>query len=262
MLRIIDGNNVIKRYFHTMGTDALLTLYLQSISAYPAITTIIWAWDGVDSNARRQAIYPEYKGKRPTSSDEFYQVRNLFKEMLTHSSCLSIEVPGYEADDVIAKIALGTEAPVEIVSSDVDFAALDKPNIILMTDYPSKIPRDQIKLYKVLVGDSSDNIPGLKGFGKVSWEDLRPEAFSLLQRFIQQTDTLWVDEVADELARLGWKPGMVKNFREQAEMLRVFYQVVSFIDVPDHLLEKHLKAGVLNQEWVYDKCNSLLFGGE
>lgn len=261
MLRIIDGNNVIKRYFHTMGTDALLTLYLQSISEYPAITTIMWCWDGKGSNDRRKALYPDYKGKRPPSSDEFHQVRDLFKEMLTHSSCLSIEIPGYEADDVIAKIALGTDAAVEIVSSDVDFAALDKPNIILLTDYPSKIPKDQIRLYKVLVGDTSDNIPGLKGFGSKAWENLSEHEMSLIKRFIEQTDVLGGDEVADELQRLGWKPAMVRNFREQAEQLQTFYQVINFFDVPDYLIQTHLKAGKLNQEWVYEKCNSLLFGG-
>lgn len=257
MLRLIDGNNVFKRYFHTMGTNALSTLYLDSIAQHPSLITIVWCWDGYDSNARRKEFYPEYKGKRPVSSDEFKETRNFFKELLTHSSCAQLEVPYYEADDVINYMATGTEAEVEIVSSDQDFACLASDRIMLVTDYPSKIPQDQMKLYKVLVGDSSDNIPGLKGFGQKSWDTLGPDAQDLLQRFIESTDVLWAEEVAIALETAGWKPAMVRNFREQADMLRVYFRVISFFELKQEDVAPHIKFGTLDKDTAFNKMAEL-----
>lgn len=253
MIRLIDGNNVFKRYFHVMGTNSLQTLYLDSIAQNPSVTTIIWCWDGYHSNERRKAIYPDYKGKRPVSSDEFKETRQFFKDLLGHSSCGQLEVSGFEADDVIAHFATHSEAKIEIVSSDQDFACLANDNVMLVTDYPAKVPADQMKMYKVLVGDSSDNIPGLKGFGQKSWEGLSPAAFSLLQRFIEGTDMLSLDEVVEALPLMGWKPGMVNNFRNQGEDLRMFYRIVSFFDVPEGEIASGLKFGKLNQDLAFNK---------
>lgn len=245
MLRLIDGNNVFKRYYHTSGSNSLQTMYLDSISQNPNLLKILWVWDGKNSNQRRKDIYPEYKGNREPSPDEFYQTRNLFKELLTYSSCLSLEIPLWEADDIIAQIALGTEGDVEIVSTDQDFHTLVKSNLKLITDYPSKVPREQMKIYKCLVGDNSDNIPGLKGFGKGTWDKMSDENITLLTRFIDQSDVLSSEEIAHHI---GFKPAMTKNFIASADKLRKFYEIVSFFPVPQEDIGKHLKAGIYNPD--------------
>lgn len=245
MIRLVDGNNVFKRYYHTMGTDALQTMYLDSISQNPNLLKIIWVWDGKNSNQRRKDIYPDYKGKRQPSPDEFYQTRNLFKDLLACSNCMTLEVPGWEADDWIAHMALNTQGEVEIVSTDQDFHALDKPNLTQITEYPSPVPKSHMRMYKVLVGDTSDNIPGLKGFGKGTWDKMTDANIDLLQRFIEQTDVLSAQEVANHI---GFKPAMANNFIAQADDLRKFFEIVSFFKVNDEDFVNHLKVGRLDQD--------------
>lgn len=249
MLRLVDGNNVFKRYFHTMGASSLQSMYLDSISQYPQLTTIMWVWDGKNSNKRRKDIYPDYKGNRTPRPDEFYQTRDLFKELLTHSNCLTLEVPEWEADDVINKLALGSADTVEIVSTDQDFHSIEREGLTLVTEFPAKVEKRFMKMYKTLVGDSSDNIPGLKGFGKGTWAKMTESQIDLLQRFIEQTDVLWSDEIAEHI---GFKPAMQKNFLASADQLRDFFKIVSFFDVPDELIGKHLKQGQLNQDKAFD----------
>jgi len=257
MIRLIDGNNMFKRYFHTLGTGSLQTLYLDSISQNPNLLKIIWVWDGFNANKRRKDIYPAYKGNRQPSSEEFYKTRDLFKELLTYSNCLTLEIPTYEADDVIAKIALSTKGEVEIVSTDQDFHSLEKEDLVLVTDYPSSIPKDKMKMYKVLVGDKSDNIPGLRGFGIKSWEALSESQLTLFKRFIEGTDVLSAAEVS---LHIGLTKKLIKTFLNCAEDLRVFFEVISFFDVPSSLISKHLKSGSLNEQKVHEILfNQLLF---
>jgi len=79
-----------------------------------------------------------------------------------------IRVKGWEADDVIATLVRSEPNEQFIIeSTDVDFMQL--PNVRIAREKPAPVEPQYMRLYKTLVGDPSDNIGGLKGFGKGAW---------------------------------------------------------------------------------------------
>ena len=135
----------------------------------------IWVWDGPAHNKRRQDIYPQYKAKRPPLAEDLFAQINLYKELLCHTSATQITVHGWEADDVVATVVKQYSSHVTVHTSDADyFQLLRQPNVILnCSTNPPCEPR-WVCLYKALVGDSSDNISGIPGFGPKAWQDTAP----------------------------------------------------------------------------------------
>jgi DNA polymerase-1 len=127
----------------------------------------------------RHEIFPDYKGTRKDKEEDFkVQLTDLYK-MFTLMGIHVIECPGYEADDVIGSAveAFKDKGEVLILSGDKDFIQLlTHPNVSLgWTDkefiksegVPAKlgIQAEQMVDYLSLTGDSSDNVPGVKGVG-------------------------------------------------------------------------------------------------
>lgn len=170
MINIYDGNNVMLRSMTNAPVPGQLKLSIRQRLA-SATPTDIWVWDGPKHNARRQEIYPPYKmNRQPMAEDMFAQIK-LFKDLLVHTSAAQITVDGWEADDVIATLAKTWSLPITIHTNDADyFQLLRQPNVTLKG--PKKTPFDPrwTCLYKALVGDSSDNIAGISGFGPKAWD--------------------------------------------------------------------------------------------
>ncbi len=159
-------------------------------------TKVVIVFDGEAGSTNRKYLYPEYKGKRnsgrilnyksfSTKDEEDDSKYNQIVRLLDYLSYLPvvcISIDKLEADDVISCIATNTyndyeDSEVFIMSSDNDFLQLINNRIKVYS--PTKKKIYEIKdvldeydvhpinflLYKTLVGDESDNIPGVIGFG-------------------------------------------------------------------------------------------------
>lgn len=240
-ISMIDGNNRLRAIFEKVGPNALQLLYFKSISNDPN-HKVIWVFDGENSNGLRRSQFPAYKGasnNKPT--DAFWETMRFFKELLTHSNCLQIDVPGYEADDVIATLAKGSKEFIEIDSSDQDFNALLCDRITLTKEH--QIEPEFVRLYKTLVGDKSDNIGGIKGFGETMWANLQHSERRLLIKHFEGQETLTGNDVAE---LCGFKAGPAKFWDDHQELLKTYWSIIGFYDVPIELIQRHLTVGVLN----------------
>ncbi|MFN7454717.1 MAG: 5'-3' exonuclease H3TH domain-containing protein, partial [Pseudobdellovibrionaceae bacterium] len=128
----------------------------------------------------RKEIFDDYKANRSEMPEDLVPQVPYMKKLAEVLGIPGFEVEGFEADDLIgslAQIAHDQEFQVYIVSGDKDFGQLIKPGIFLMdtmkevvmgpSDVKEKwgVPPEQFIDYLALVGDSSDNIPGVKGIG-------------------------------------------------------------------------------------------------
>ena len=127
----------------------------------------------------RYEIYEEYKATRPpTPPDIPFQVDKV-KEICQHLGITSFEIEGYEADDVLATLAVSLQkkGSVYIVTSDKDLFQLVNDRIFIYDAYKNlildrsqvfkkfKVAPERIADYLALTGDASDNVPGVPGIG-------------------------------------------------------------------------------------------------
>ncbi len=127
----------------------------------------------------RHEMYPEYKGHRPDMPEDLRQQWPHFEELIEGFGAKYLTLPGYEADDVIGTLATryADECDVFLLTGDKDFCQIvsDKIHILdLMKDREigpddvvdkMGVPADKVIDLLGLVGDSSDNIPGIPGVG-------------------------------------------------------------------------------------------------
>ena len=140
----------------------------------------------------RDKIFPEYKGTREKMPDDLRPQINRIREMVDAFHIPRLEMDGYEADDVlgsVARIAAEQGLGVKIITGDRDLLQLvnertavylagDNQTYITDQDVINKlgVRANQVVDYKAIVGDTSDNIPGVKGVGEKT-------AISLLEKF-------------------------------------------------------------------------------
>ncbi|MFQ3646229.1 MAG: DNA polymerase I [Anaerolinea sp.] len=131
----------------------------------------------------RDQLYPEYKGTRAAMPDELSAQMNRIQEIVSAFNIPVLELPDAEADDVIGTVARQAEAAgvrTHIITGDRDLLQLLTDHIVVQLpsykgddkvyDIPAFRERFQIEPrqfidFKALVGDSSDNIPGVAGVG-------------------------------------------------------------------------------------------------
>lgn len=238
-IHLIDGNNRFRARWEKLGIDALNILYSASNSPTPD-TVIIWVWDGKDSKKPRQEILETYKAISAPPTEAFFKTQELFKEVLTHSSCLQLTVDGVEADDVIAHIAKTSKSKILIDSNDKDFLALANERITVNREPIPNVNNDEVRLFKTLFGDKSDGIKGLRGFGEKTWAKLTTEQRSLLQDHFEGNANLTGLDCRD---RLGFGKALSNNFDEDLDLLDKYWQVIDFLPVSDDLINMNLKSG-------------------
>lgn len=197
---VIDGNSIINRAFygvrplttksgkHTNAIFGMINIIQKQMSALKPDYAAV-AFD-VKHPTFRHDMYPEYKaGRHPTPEELLSQFADA-KECLTLMGLHVLELPGYEADDIqgtVAKMAYGSDdLHGYILSGDRDLLQLidERVTVLLATNTETKVmdeaafteeygisPRDFVDM-KALMGDSSDNIPGVTGVGKKTAEEL------------------------------------------------------------------------------------------
>ncbi|MBI3440384.1 MAG: DNA polymerase I [Proteobacteria bacterium] len=189
-LFLIDGSGFIFRAFHALppltradGTpvNAVLgfTNMLVKFVTDMHVPNIAVIFDAKRKNFRND-IYPEYKANRTETPPELIPQFPLIRAATEAFSIPSIEMEGYEADDLIAtyaKLAHAKGIPVAIVSSDKDLMQLICPGVRMIDPMKYKdigpdevmekfgVTPDKVTDVQALAGDSSDNIPGVPGIG-------------------------------------------------------------------------------------------------
>lgn len=203
---LIDGLNLFFRNFSAINTVNSNGMHVGGLGGFfrslgaltKAIqpTQIIVVFDGVGSSNNRKNIIPEYKSNRNITrvtkhelfdhideedESKYNQIVRII-EYLTTLPVKVITLPSTEADDLIAymseKLPQTPEEKVFIVSSDKDYLQLITPQVIVYRPverefYTEAVVREKFNLdphnfliYKTLLGDSSDALPGIKGMGE------------------------------------------------------------------------------------------------
>ncbi|MCR4955883.1 MAG: DNA polymerase I [Lachnospiraceae bacterium] len=196
-LVLIDGHSMLNRAFyglpdltnseglHTNAVYGFLNILFRIIEQEkPDYLTV--AFD-VHAPTFRHKMFDGYKGTRKPMAEELRQQVPLMKEMLHAMGVCVVEKEGYEADDVLGTLAYkGEEQGMEVrlISGDRDMLQLATDHICIripktrkgVTTIEDYFAKDVVELYgvtpkefidmKALMGDTSDNIPGIPGVGE------------------------------------------------------------------------------------------------
>ena len=202
---IIDGNSLVNRAFYALPM-------LRSLSGKPCnavfgfinmILNVIssekpkyfaCAFDA-GKHTFRHNMYADYKGKRDKMPEDLAEQLPILKELLTAMGIKIIEQSEIEADDLIGSLSRKFEADFILVSGDRDLLQLINDNTTVWLTQKGisnvlKVDREVLKQefglnpeqvidLKSIMGDSSDNIPGVAGIGKVGATKLISEYGSL-----------------------------------------------------------------------------------
>ena len=212
---LIDGSSYLYRAFHAMPplststglptgavkgvVNMLRNLRKENPNAY-----YVSIFDAKGKNFRH-AIYKDYKANRPPMPEDLREQLSPLKEICNAMGMPVIEIPKVEADDVIASLAdLGSKQGIPIIISSLDkdlMQLVDDPLIKMMNTMNNQIydvsgvqekfgvHPNQIIDYLAIVGDSSDNIPGVPKVGPktaVKWLG----EFKNLKGIIKNADSL------------------------------------------------------------------------
>ena len=136
----------------------------------------------------RDEIFPEYKATRAKMPDDLRLQLERIRQLVDAFNIPRLEMEGFEADDVLGSVAYWATKQglgVKIITGDRDLLQLvnqrvivylagDDQNYITTEDVLGKlhVRPDQVVDYKALVGDKSDNIPGVAGVGEKTTENL------------------------------------------------------------------------------------------
>ncbi|HYU58605.1 MAG TPA: DNA polymerase I [Actinomycetota bacterium] len=195
-LFLLDGHSLAFRAFFALPSD-LATTSGQVTNAVYGFTSMLIKLLGeerpdllavafdVGKPTVRLEKYAEYKAGRAEAPDEFRQQLGLIVEVLETLRVPVLGIPGHEADDVIATLAVRAAEEgidVTIVTADRDFFQLVRPGITVMFNrrgisdivrYDAAavterfgLPPEKYLDYVALKGDTSDNIPGIAGVGE------------------------------------------------------------------------------------------------
>ena len=163
----------------------------------------------------RSDIYPEYKAHRPPAPEELIPQFELIREATRAYSLPCLELEGFEADDLIAtyaRHAVEQGFDVTIVSSDKDLMQLVGPGVRMMDPMKNKligpdevvekfgVTPDRVVDVQALLGDSTDNVPGIRGIGEAPAAQLINEFGDLDKLFEATQDPEAVKAMAVEKA--------------------------------------------------------------
>ena len=214
---IIDGNNLFKIGFHGVrdfyhegrhvgGTWHFINTIRRFIEEQNFDKVVVF-WDGISNSSARRLIYPQYKEHRRSDFNEFKQdsfdeQKERIKQYLEEMFVRQIVIDNNEADDLIAYYCQISEDEIKtIFSGDKDLTQLISDKVSIYSPNSKQVykngdkikiqfhefPHQNIKTYKILSGDKSDNIDGIYYLGEKTLVKLFPE---LLDRTVTITDIL------------------------------------------------------------------------
>ena len=282
-LVVIDGNSILNRAFYgIMGSKMLQTAdgtYTNAVYGFLAILFkllddvkpeyLAVAFD-VKHPTKRHEMYKEYKGTRKGMPDELAVQMPIIKNVLTAMNIKVIEKPGYEADDILGTLAKYSETK----GIDTILLTGDRDSFQLASDHITiRIPRtkagktevedfdrnkiletyglEPLQLIEVkgLMGDTSDNIPGVPGVGEKT-------ALNLIKEFSSIDNIYEKLEAGEAVAK-----GKLKENLEANKDLAILSRELGRIDV-NAPIDKELsefKMKEWNRKEVYELFKELRF---
>jgi len=228
-LYLIDGTALLYRAHFAFIKNPLINSKKQNTSAiYGVINSFLHLLDNTDADhfaiafdrkapTFRHTMYEAYKAQRPPMPDDLVAQIEPVKEFFRLIGLPELGMDGFEADDILGTLAVRfqNEAEIVLVTSDKDYCQLVNDTTILLD------PMKDVKLnakavyekygvypkqfvdYLAMVGDASDNIPGVKSIGAKTAEALLQEYGSL-------------DSIYANLDRV--KPRFAEKLREEKEL--------------------------------------------
>jgi len=250
-LYLVDGSGFIFRAYHAVRpltrpdgipvnavygfTQMLLKLVEESDADHIAVI-----FDAARKTFRND-IFPDYKAHRPPPPDDLIPQFDLVKEATKAFGLPAVEMPGYEADDIIATYAkMGAEAgaSVTIVSSDKDLMQLVGGRVSMFDSMKNRLIKseevierfgvepEKVVEVQALAGDSVDNVPGVPGIGI--------KTAALLINEYGDLETLL--EHAHKVKQKKRRENLIE-FSEQARISHKLVQLKQDVPVPNSLSE-------------------------
>ena len=280
---IIDGNSILNRAFyglagarmttanglHTNAVFGFLNIYYMICDKFNPDYVAV-AFD-LKAPTFRHKMFEEYKGTRKGMPDELREQVPIIKDVLKAMNIHIFELEGYEADDILGTIASLNEKNESkdiftyILTGDRDSYQLisDKTSIIFpstkmgKTDYTVYTPEllmeeKQIEPYQIvdiksLMGDSSDNIPGVKGIGEKT-------AYGLIYKYTT------LDNIYANIDTLDASAKVIEKLKNDEEMARLSYTLATINrEVPIELDYEQNKVCDVNKEELYPLFKKLAF---
>lgn len=269
-LLLIDGNSLINRAFYGQGASSRLSstqgmptgalhtflmMYLKYLKELEPSHVCV-AFDTKEQTFRHRR-FADYKGHRSAMPEDLAAQLPVLKELLDAMNVRRIELAGYEADDLIGTLARRGEErvmAVDILTGDKDAFQLitDKVHVIMppvkatagtYTRYDEAAFRARYGIVpaqfvdvKALMGDSSDNIPGVPGIGEKTALKLIAEYGSL--------DALY----AHTAELKGKQKEKVEDNREQAYLSQELSRIDRFVPLAGELEDLRLGAPASENE--------------
>lgn len=248
-LLVIDGNSIMNRAFYGiriltnkkgMPTNALtgfMNIFMKLLKE-ESPDRIAVAFD-LHAPTFRHKMYADYKGTRHAMPDELRAQMPVIKQLLTALGVAIVEKEGFEADDIIGTlsheaekeggecvISTGDRDSFQLITDKVTVRLASNKEDVIYT--PAKIsevygvtPREMLEV-KTLMGDSSDNIPGVPGVGEKT-------ALGLIQKYHT------VDYIYQNLDSIEVTKGVrtkLENGRESAQLSRKLAEITLEAPVP------------------------------
>ncbi|RPI01658.1 MAG: DNA polymerase I [Calditrichaeota bacterium] len=270
VLFLIDGMALAYRVYYAFERNPLVNSRGENVSTVFGFTnTLLQLIDGEKPDffavvfdtpepTFRHELYEEYKATRKEMPDDMVEQLPRIREMLSVLQIPIIAKPGFEADDIIgtlAQQASQTGVRTVIVSGDKDMMQLVNSKTVILN--PKRggqgvewvdergvqekigLPPGKIIDYLALMGDSSDNIPGVAGIGPVT-------ALKLLQQFGTLDQVLSrIEEITDKRART--------SLEKSAEAARLSKQLATIhCNVPLETSYRELQIGQINRQTAFE----------
>ena len=214
---LVDGNNLIKigvhgvkDFFHSGKHIGGVWHFINTLRRFidtENFDKVVVFWDGDENSLSRKILYPQYKANRKTpfdltKEDSITEQKERVKQYLEELFIRQVLVDKNEADDLIAyycqispdedkTIYSGDRDLTQLISDDVRIYLPDLKQYFKLGDNIKfkdiEIPHYNVKTYKIISGDKSDNIDGIYYLGDKTLVKLFPE---LLDREVKFTDIL------------------------------------------------------------------------
>ncbi len=215
----------------------------------------------------RHELFPEYKATRQKMPEELAEQFPAIRDVVTAFKIPLLEVDGFEADDVIGTLARQAESQgleTYMVTGDKDFMQLisdrikmykpgrgsNRGDVEIVGDKEVEeklgVGPDRVIDYLGLMGDSSDNVPGVPGVGPKTAKELI-ETYGTLEKVLEQADTIQKQRLRENLT----------NFKEQAILSKKLVTICT--EVPVHLKIKDLRAQSMDRNRVIALFQELEF---
>jgi DNA polymerase-1 len=262
-LIIFDGNALLHRAYHAIkpltapngqivnAVYGFVRVFLKTMKDLSPDYVAV-AWDRREPTFRHEA-YKAYKAQREKKPQELYDQIDIIKQFLSVYGVPSYNLKGFEADDIIATIAVKTDIDqviimtgdkdtLQIVDERINVLSFKKGVSETLLYTPAEIKKEfgllpvQIIDLKALAGDPSDNIKGVRGIGKLGAEKLLQQ-YKDIDEIYKNLDKLQATEKVKATLRSG------KNDAYQSRELVVLRK-----DVPINFSLEEMKFGNYDQE--------------